>query len=360
MDQSIDSLYLRSVGFIDTLNGWIGILSGSNILYETHDGGINWSPVKNLPSQTPPGICGIWVENDTVIYACGRFSDGAGILKTTDKGNSWTYIDMNPYMTGLVDMYFFNPDTGFVVGQINNSSNSKAVVFYTADGGLTWELKHTSAHTGEWAWKIVFPTANTGYVSIQNTNLESYILKSTDGGETWEDKLIELSLSNGTEGIGFISGDIGWGGPDEYMIQTTDGGNTWSYDSVAQFVNRFRILSDTLGYACGKTVYKFTSENISGVGNNILVIPDNYKLAQNFPNPFNSMTTIIFSVPVEGFTNLSVYSVTGELVYTLVNEIKKTGIYEVRINANKWASGIYLYKLKSESFIETKKMVLLR
>src|SRR3972149_2646093 len=67
--------YLRCVGFVDSLTGWVGILEGdtNKILYQTSDGGATWSLVQNLPQPRPEGICGISVVNDSVVYASGRY-----------------------------------------------------------------------------------------------------------------------------------------------------------------------------------------------------------------------------------------------------------------------------------------------
>jgi hypothetical protein len=89
-------------------------------------------------------------------------------------------------------------------------------------------------------------------------------------------------------------------------------------------------------------------------------LPTEYSLEQNYPNPFNPSTIIKFAVPKESFVNLSIFNVLGELVSQLVNEQKKPGQYEYDFNAVKFSSGIYIYRIKAGSFIETKKMVLLR
>jgi hypothetical protein len=85
-----------------------------------------------------------------------------------------------------------------------------------------------------------------------------------------------------------------------------------------------------------------------------------YTLEQNFPNPFNPSTTIKFAVNKESNVNLSIYNVLGELVTTLVDEQMKAGYYEYEFNASKLASGIYIYRIKANDFVEMKKMVLLK
>jgi len=85
-----------------------------------------------------------------------------------------------------------------------------------------------------------------------------------------------------------------------------------------------------------------------------------YSLSNNFPNPFNPSTSISYSVPEIDFVTLKVYDVLGSEIATLINEEKPVGSYEVKFDAAGLPSGIYFYKLQAGSFVETKKMVLLR
>jgi hypothetical protein len=98
-------------------------------------------------------------------------------------------------------------------------------------------------------------------------------------------------------------------------------------------------------------------------------ILNTFILLQNYPNPFNPSTTIKYSIPTSEFVTLKVYDVLGNEVVTLVNEEKPTGSYEVEFDANshsglsgikELSSGIYFYKLQTGSYVETKKMLLLR
>ncbi|MBA4310097.1 MAG: glucose sorbosone dehydrogenase [Chlorobiaceae bacterium] len=93
---------------------------------------------------------------------------------------------------------------------------------------------------------------------------------------------------------------------------------------------------------------------------------NNFYLHQNYPNPFNATTKIKFSIPsasrsVESIhVSLKIYDALGNEVAILVNETKQAGNYEVEFNADKLSSGLYLYKLSSNNFFETKKMILLK
>jgi len=90
-----------------------------------------------------------------------------------------------------------------------------------------------------------------------------------------------------------------------------------------------------------------------------VVISDFY-LHQNYPNPFNPTTTIKYLIPELSFVALKVYDVLGNEIEILVNEEKLIGSYEVEFNAAVLPSGIYFYRLQAGSFVETKKMVLMK
>ncbi len=89
-------------------------------------------------------------------------------------------------------------------------------------------------------------------------------------------------------------------------------------------------------------------------------IPTSFSLAQNYPNPFNPSTIIQFSLPHAGDVTLKIYNVLGEEVKTLVNEYREIGNHSVQFNANSLASGMYLYRLQVGSFVQTKKMILIK
>ena len=90
------------------------------------------------------------------------------------------------------------------------------------------------------------------------------------------------------------------------------------------------------------------------------VIPDKYSLSQNFPNPFNSATTIQYSITQRSNVTLKIYDILGKEIAVLVNEEKDQGVYTANFDANNLASGLYLYRIQAGSFIDTKKMILLK
>ena len=88
--------------------------------------------------------------------------------------------------------------------------------------------------------------------------------------------------------------------------------------------------------------------------------PAEFKLYANYPNPFNPVTNIRFNLPQTSHAKLTIYDVLGNEVATLTNEELKVGSYLVSWNATNYPSGVYFYKLETEGFTNTKKMVLLK
>jgi hypothetical protein len=88
--------------------------------------------------------------------------------------------------------------------------------------------------------------------------------------------------------------------------------------------------------------------------------PTEYKLYDNYPNPFNPSTILRYSIPEASFTAIKIFDALGNEVSSLVNETKSAGTYEVEFNATDLSSGIYYYTLQAGSFTQTKKMILIK
>jgi type IX secretion system substrate protein len=109
-------------------------------------------------------------------------------------------------------------------------------------------------------------------------------------------------------------------------------------------------------------VWNFTTTNVSGINTSGNEIPKEFKLYNNYPNPFNPSTIIKFGIPVETrfIASLRIFDILGREVATLVNENLKPGTYEVEWDASNYPSGVFYYKLTAGDFTDTKKMVLLK
>ena len=101
--------------------------------------------------------------------------------------------------------------------------------------------------------------------------------------------------------------------------------------------------------------------NVTGIDEELVGLnPKTFALFTNYPNPFNPSTKIRYAISQTSFTTLTVYSMLGDEVSTLINEIKTPGIYEVNFDGTDLASGTYFYKLESGNFTQTKKMIILK
>ena len=144
----------------------------------------------------------------------------------------------------------------------------------------------------------------------------------------------------------------------------------WTYDFHR---HRLEYYADTLdcsytaginlatagtdGKIIGDPRWKF--KGVVSVGN-VEQIPSKFSLDQNYPNPFNPATKISYSVPSTSYVTLRVFNLLGQVVATLVNENKSAGSYPIVWDASSVPSGVYFYQMKAGSFIETRKMVLMK
>lgn len=179
-------------------------------------------------------------------------------------------------------------------------------------------------------------TANTNATIVwQSNNVETLKIEySIDGGTSW---ILEAS------GINASNGSYQWLVPDtsstQALIKLTDESDESTTDQ-----------SDAV----------FTIDDPSSVEDDLFGTPKEYKLSQNFPNPFNPNTNITYQLPQSGFVTLKVYDMLGKEVAVLVNEQKNPGYYNVNFDASGLSSGIYFYRLETNGFIDGKKLILLK
>ena len=252
---------IRCIAFATASRGWIGSVVDSIALWETTDSGDTWRPVE-LPAPKPRGICSLSLVGTSVVYGSGAWYGTPTVIKSTDGGASWKSIDLSGMATGLVDCYFFSPDSGFVVGRVGTGwlTDWQARVLFTPDGGTTWETRYTGTHLQSLGWKISFPSRRVGYVSVESFDVTTptHCLKTEDGGSTWTEVVLTSTGSLDMQGIGFVTEQMGWVGGLGQMRRTTDGGLHWVPVDWGEDVNRFRFLSPQLGYASGRTIYKYS------------------------------------------------------------------------------------------------------
>ena len=140
---------------------------------------------------------------------------------------------------------------------------------------------------------------------------------------------------------------------------------TYEYRAFMGNYPAMPFTEDTFNFE--KSAFDNGSENVNNWNiegwDNVVVageLPQNYTLAQNHPNPFNPETTISFSIPNDGFVNLSVFNIQGQKVATLADSRMSAGQYDLVWNAAENSTGIYFYKLTSGDFTQIKKCVLVK
>ncbi len=150
---------------------------------------------------------------------------------------------------------------------------------------------------------------------------------------------------------------------------TITGSHNWS--SAAENDNDENTLIIYDVYVANQFMQEFKKRYNEAGGTGAFVIPVtdiedygitefNYSLHQNFPNPFNPVTTIRFEVPYSQKVELKVFDILGREVRELYNEIAPAGVIAIDFKADDLASGVYIYRLKAENFIDTKKLLLLK
>jgi predicted phosphodiesterase len=189
---------------------------------------------------------------------------------------------------------------------------------------------------------VQFQPANNGQYYTVTAHIENYL------DENFEHSQLKFLMPNEQGNIEVTGGEL---------LQVDDS------DSIAVYYVGVNLLANS---SADITVILDPSAGLS----NITVFPEDFILYQNYPNPFNPTTTIKYQIPEISFVMLKVYDVLGNETVTLVNEEKPVGSYEVEFSATggagNLASGIYFYRLqvyapgRAGSFVETKKMVLLR
>lgn len=282
------SAHFRAIGFATPMVGFAGnlgtnsydsVVSDTNVLYRTYDGGVTWSNVPGFAEVGMQGLCVIDVFDSQHIYGGGRVrGTNAFFIKSNDGGTNWSIFNLSTQgvMNGIMDVYFHDTNNGWAVGMDTHSYYTPPYygrIAHTTNGGATWTSVVTTTISNCYFWKMSWPTTNIGYCALQQNGSYSTVVfyKTTDGGTTWVSNGIPLSSIGSPssfylQGIGFVSTNEGWAGgasgigPSNTFIHTTNGGATWTiagYNDTS-FMNRIRFLSPTLGFASGGNLHIFS------------------------------------------------------------------------------------------------------
>lgn len=359
----------NSVSFIaiDSLgNKWIATSDSGLIKYT----GTQWIKFNKSNSAIPTNsIWSLTIERDTIVWIAA-WADG--IIKYN--GTAWIkYDDTNSPLT--------SNKSNFV--KIDNAG----IKWIGIDYGPLYSFDNTN-------WKIhAKPPLSTPYINNftkalafdkdWNKWLAAY--RSPEGGISGRGL---ISILKDTLWTFYDSSDVGFRFITMYHGITVDKNNVkWTttrdgllrYNDTTWFLfskNNSPIQSAG-AIICDKFNNKIFSGTLAGSERKALVfynengvvltsvnehnyLPAKFVLHQNYPNPFNSITKISFTVPASDWISLKVYDIMGREIRTLLKEYKNPGEYLVQFDAKNLASGVYVYVLKSSSFIESKRMVLLK
>lgn len=257
--------------------------------------------------------------------------------------------------------YFFGPIDTAANWQVRDSGTampglaSALVKAYQSakSVGVSWNMADTATYLAD-AWLV---TKKFGTLPA-DANLSFF---ACGGSVTYADSMQVLISPTGDTALSsfqYLQGIL-WLAPSVYgNFQQTFIDLSAFAGSTPRIAFRYYMDCNFHGFAVYvDKVEMLGTVGITQIGNNL---PKKFALSQNYPNPFNPTTKIKFDVPRNGNVLLEVYNNLGQLVKTLHNGYTNAGYYETSFDGSGLTSGIYYYKMTSQDFVQTKKMILVK
>lgn len=396
-----------SLNSVSAINGVAWVCGNNGTVLRTTNGGSNWINAGANGYFSSVNLVTIYCESDLIAMTAGNNTSMTYAYRTTNGGTNWVQVfsQMGSYIYAIylnaADKSFMvgnpiagrwslwkstndganwdstglyipagNDESGFANSLFKNANDvwfgtNNSRVYYSSNNGLNWTYQSTLPEVNSRA--IWFLPSTNNFNTVYGLTGGTSIMKTTNSGSSWFQVLVP-----GTYDIKGITGGLNdsrsWFVRGSTIYTSFNQGANWSldYTAPAGTFNHISIIRDspTRVWAVrsngGISKYPGMSTVIKQIENRI---PDEFKLCQNYPNPFNPNTKIRFDIPPPETIHklyLRIYDILGREIAALVDERLGPGTYEVEWDASNFASGLYFYRIEAGSFIDVKKMVLIK
>jgi hypothetical protein len=334
-------------------NGWVHALaSDSNRLYVGTGYGFHFS----TNNGTNWFRSGIFTENIRDLAAMGQYVIAGtfasnNVYRSTDYGIHWSLQPPLPNVGLPVTESMYSAYGKFFVG--TDSAGS----YVSSDSGSTWKKVGGMGLTGEGVMLSSYLAFGGKLFLAAN-----YVYCSADSGSSWQllqgSPWAPMALA-AKGGLLFAAGPYG-------VSESSDSGKTWRTINEGFPDNHWCMAivatNDYLVAAVySEGIWIMPLSKVTGIGGVHDVTNRSFSLSQNYPNPFNPSTTISFTLSSKSVVSLKIFDVLGKEVATLVqDEMLSAGTYSKQWNASVYCSGLYFYRLQAGTYLDTKKLILLR
>jgi len=287
-------------------------------------------------------------------------SDGSGTIVNNTVIDGDADLSVNAYVAFDENYLYFAIDVEDDVIAIDSTKSSYLIDSPDLYIGLyDWHgPSHTGYKTGdEPDYHFRF---NSNAVRVDNWGV--VILRPTSDDYHWSEKfpsgyVIEgrISLDDLTErGDARFNPEVGMRIPIDFSVNDADA------TGEREGILTYSINNQDKSYSnVSLWTYTWIGDKMTDVDDNKLSV-NSYELSQNYPNPFNPSTVISYSLEKSGMVSLKIYNILGQEVMSLVNATQNAGQYQVKFDASQLSTGLYIYRIQSGNFVDSKKMMLLK